>query len=392
MSGPEEKNTILIVDDTASEIRVLNEVLKSDYKTIFATNWKDALELARTRQPDLVLLDVMMPEVDGYEVCARLRADPATREIPVIFVTSLNQAEDETKGLELGARDYITKPFKPAVVKARVRTHLLIKRQQAELLSKQKKIEEDLTAAGKIQQCLLPKAPPDVSRVSFAWRFRPCDAVGGDILNVVPLDADHVGLYMVDVAGHGPPSAMVSVLVYQLMNPHTGILVDHTAEQPLVRSPEAVLDILDKEFPLERFDRHFTIIYLVLDLRNGRLSYSNAAHCRPILLRQSGELRTLGEAGTVIGLGLLPFGQGEVVIKPGESVVLYSDGLIEQENPEQIPFGLDRLEAFLSGLRLSTPEELAGAVLEQTLKFAHGQPLADDLSILTFTYHGQNSR
>lgn len=119
------RQTVLIVDDTPDNLRVLLEALRNDYAVLAATNGPKALELARANfQPDIILLDVMMPGMDGYEVCRRLKADEKTRDIPIIFITAMNQAEDEAHGLSLGAIDYITKPFNPALVKARVKNHI----------------------------------------------------------------------------------------------------------------------------------------------------------------------------------------------------------------------------------------------------------------------------
>src|SRR6201997_1796818 len=137
MNQPDVKKTVLLVDDAPANIQVVNSILKDIYKIRIATNGAKALELAKADPPpDLVLLDVMMPEMDGYEVCTRLKADPITREIPVIFLTGQTEVEDETRGFDVGAVDYIHKPFSPAVVKARVQTHLVL-RGIRELLAEQ---------------------------------------------------------------------------------------------------------------------------------------------------------------------------------------------------------------------------------------------------------------
>jgi putative two-component system response regulator len=126
--------TILVVDDTPSNITVLMEILRAEYRILAATNGEQALKIARTDPPpDLILLDVMMPGMSGHEVCQRLKAESSTRKIPVIFVTAMNQVEDETRGFELGAVDYITKPVSPPIVKARVKTHLALYDQNREL-------------------------------------------------------------------------------------------------------------------------------------------------------------------------------------------------------------------------------------------------------------------
>ncbi|CAK0754724.1 two-component system, chemotaxis family, response regulator WspR [Azospirillaceae bacterium] len=124
----ENRSMILIVDDTPANIEVLSEILGVDYEILFATGGVDGLDLAWSEKPDIILLDIMMPEMDGYEVCARLKADMRTADTPVIFITAMAQEEDEAKGLGVGAIDYITKPISPAIVKARVRNHLELKR------------------------------------------------------------------------------------------------------------------------------------------------------------------------------------------------------------------------------------------------------------------------
>ena len=128
-----ERPRILIIDDIPANIKSLNGILSDDYGISFATDWKKGLEIAGRTQPDLVLLDIMMPEMDGYEICRRLKTDPATMEIPVIFISALDGEGDEEKGLAIGAADYITKPFRPAIVRLRVQNHLKLKLQRDQL-------------------------------------------------------------------------------------------------------------------------------------------------------------------------------------------------------------------------------------------------------------------
>lgn len=132
---PAAKPKILVVDDQPINIQVIHQIFASDYQVFMATSGPQALQLCRANPPDLILLDIVMPDMDGYEVCTQLKADLATRDIPVIFVTAHTEADQETRGLEVGAVDFITKPVVPAVVKARVRTHITLK-QQADILRK----------------------------------------------------------------------------------------------------------------------------------------------------------------------------------------------------------------------------------------------------------------
>ncbi|MBF0368125.1 MAG: diguanylate cyclase [Magnetococcales bacterium] len=121
------KQTILVVDDSPNNVRILSEILRQDHRILYATNGPDALETAKTQLPDLILLDIMMPEMDGYETCTKLKADPRTQEIPIIFITALDREQHETVGLELGGIDYLTKPINPYIVRLRVRNHLELK-------------------------------------------------------------------------------------------------------------------------------------------------------------------------------------------------------------------------------------------------------------------------
>ncbi len=145
MSGaPRPK--VLVVDDQPVNVRALAALLQPDAETLFATDGIAALAKAREHSPDLILLDVDMPGMDGYEVCRHLKADPATAGIPVVFVTGMAQAEDEERGLSLGAIDYVTKPFQPAIVKVRVRNHLELKRSRDALVESYRKLEAAQTS------------------------------------------------------------------------------------------------------------------------------------------------------------------------------------------------------------------------------------------------------
>ena len=172
--APFAQKLILIVDDTPTNIGVISGALKDSYKTKIATNGQKALALAGAEEkPDLILLDIMMPEMDGYEVCTRLKADPATRDIPVIFLTGQTGAEDETRGFEVGAVDYVHKPFSPAVVKARVRSHIQLREAREQLAAQLLALNNELEMARQIQLSILPHDLPQLHGLEIAARFLP---------------------------------------------------------------------------------------------------------------------------------------------------------------------------------------------------------------------------
>jgi len=150
--------SILLVDDNPTNLQVLFQTLEGvGCKLLIAKNGKGALAIAGKARPDLILLDIMMPDIDGYEVCRQLKSDRATADTPVIFLSALGETEDKVKGLQLGAVDYITKPFQPNEVIARVNTHLTIHRLKREVESQKDKLEHELEVVSEVQRKLLPK-------------------------------------------------------------------------------------------------------------------------------------------------------------------------------------------------------------------------------------------
>lgn len=132
-----ENSSILVVDDSVETLKIIGELLKKEFAIKVATNGEMALKIAQSNTPpDLILLDIMLPDISGYEVCKQLKKDAATKTIPVIFLTAKNEVEDEARGLGLGAADYIIKPIYPAILMARVKNHLLMKKMHDLLISK----------------------------------------------------------------------------------------------------------------------------------------------------------------------------------------------------------------------------------------------------------------
>ncbi|MDD3581389.1 MAG: SpoIIE family protein phosphatase [Desulfobacca sp.] len=383
---------ILIIDDSVeNRVLLLRTLGKAGYEITEAGDGQEGLTRAREFLPDLILLDIVMPELDGYQVCEALKRDLHTADIPVIFLSAKTESKDKIKGLEIGGVDYITKPFDRGEVLARVQTQLKIRHLMQELLEKQKRLEEDLKAAACIQETLLPTELSVWPELDIAWKFLPCDLIGGDIFNVVRLDETHLGFYMVDVSGHGVPSAMVTVSVSQLMSPERGYLKKKAPSPPYyeIVSPQEVLRALDEEYPFERFQKFFTIVYLVLDLALSKMVYSSAAHPPPLLLHADGGLELLDKGGTIIGLnGVVPFEQEEKRLQPGDKVILYTDGVVEYCNREGEPFGVERLYHITRSWHQRPISEILDGIHQTLTDFGHQAKIEDDISLLGFEFKG----
>ena len=389
---------VLVVDDNAVNRKLLNVILvKAGYDVAEAVDGEDALEQAFAFMPDLILLDVMMPKMDGYEVCAVIKQDSRTRDVPIIFLSAMSGAEDKVRGLDVGGVDYITKPFHQQEVLARVRNQLKIRsltqqimRANEELLQKQKYLDQDLRAAAGIQESLLPRQAPGIKNVEIAWSYKACDQIGGDIFNVMRLDEHYLAFYMLDVSGHGVPAALVTVSVHQTLGPQTGFVTKRRLTVPPyyeIVPPGEVLRHLNKEYPFERFDKFFTIVYVVLNFRTGGLQYSNAAHPYPILVRADGSLETLDKGGGIIGVDAFhAFEEEEKQLYSGDKLILFTDGLIEAENDRGEFYGEDRLRSLLQELRHEPIQSILDGISDTLNTFTQGRKPRDDVSLLGISF------
>ena len=376
------KKTLLVVDDAPANIQVVQSILKDEYKIRVATSGEKALELVKTQpHPDLILLDVMMPGLDGYQVCEQLKAAPETRDIPVIFLTGRTEIEDETRGLELGALDYIRKPFSPAIVKARVRTQLLLRDSREQVNRQVQAVNHELEMARHIQLSILPSRSPAVPGLSVAARYLPMTTIAGDYYDYLPIDEKHIGILVADVSGHGAPSALI-----------TSMLKIVLAEQaPHASDPAKVLGGMNDAL-CGKFDRHFvTAAYIFLDLEQGVLRYGGAGHPPLSIWRgSSGKAEAFEENGLL--LAQFPeetYTFVEVPFESGDRVVLNTDGVSECPNPAGEEFGTGRLLAFLDQNRELAGEGFADAVLDalsQWSKQPRGENQHDDITLLTIDF------
>ncbi len=356
MSEEPEKNTLLLVDDAPANIQVANAILKDDYRVRIATSGAKALELVKASPaPDLILLDVEMPEMDGYEVCRRLKADSETRDIPVIFLTGKTEAEDETKGFGVGAVDYIHKPFSPSVVKARVQTHLALRETREQLAHRLAVIESELEMARAIQLSILPREIPRIQGLEIAARYLPMTSVAGDFYDFLSMDDRRVGALVADVSGHGVPAALVASM----------LKIALAAQAPHASDPARVLAGLNQAL-CGKFEKHFvTAAYAFVDTEAGTLDYAGAGH-PPIIhfdARASGA-RAVQQNG--LFLGMFPhakYASTRLSIGAGDCCALYTDGVSEARDPTHEEFGIERLQALLAASSDLTCDALADGVL-----------------------------
>ena len=375
---PEQK-LILVVDDTPLNISVITGALKDTYRTKVATSGAKALAVAAAdEKPDLILLDVMMPEMDGYEVCRRLKADPTTREIPVIFLTAQTDAEDETRGFQVGAVDYVHKPFSPAVMKTRVHTHLALRETREKLAQQLLAIQKELETARLIQLSILPQTLPQIDGLDIAARYVPMASVAGDFYDFIVVDNKHVGILIADVSGHGMPAALIASM----------LKIALAAQSAHADDPARVLHGLNQAL-CGKFQHHYvTAAYVFVDMQKRTLSYAAAGH-PPLLMwgTASSGVRDVTENGLFLGMfDFATYSSINVPLAPGDRGLLYTDGISETNNPEGAEFGNERFRQFLETQKNGSANQLADGLLEELARWSargEGKDLDDDITMVT---------
>lgn len=383
---------ILIVDDERLNINVLADLLKPKYKIMAAINGTQALKAARSANPpDLILLDIMMPEIDGYEVCRQLKSDDATKDIPIIFVTAMGQVEDETKGLALGAIDYLTKPISPAIVEARVKTQLALKQNMVELhrayavIETQKdRMQKELNVGRDIQLAMVPKNFPAGDNFSIYATLEPAREVGGDFYDVFSVDKEHICFCVGDVSGKGVPAALFMAMAKTLIksrassDPSTASIVTHVNDE-LSKNNEGCLFV--------------TLYVCILNVRTGELLTTNAGHNPPLLKHGAGSITPLSHRDGLVVAAMdgIAYSEKRYQLQKDDTLLLFTDGVTEADNVNEEFFGDERLKKLLSNWQDGSVKELVGHVVETTHAFEGANRQADDITVLALQYHGRET-
>jgi sigma-B regulation protein RsbU (phosphoserine phosphatase) len=376
---------VLLVDDAKANLDILVEGLKADYKLSIALNGEMALQAAARTPPDLVLLDIMMPGMDGYEVCRRMRQMPETAEVPIMFLSSLEEVQNKTRGFEVGANDYLTKPFEMLEVQARVKSLLKAK---AYSDAAKEQIASELRVAREIQMGMLPHdftAVEQAYNVSFGAVLEPAREVGGDLYGVCAAGPDRLVIFLGDVSGKGIPASMFMVRAISLAR----LLARQIAE------PEAILARLNDELSADNPSGMFvTFLCAVFEPASGRMSLANAGHCRPVLLSPAGAPR-LAFKGLGMALGFEPglaFERTELTLQDGDGIVFYSDGVTEAFNPQEELYGTERLLSDAGALAAASAADISAGLLRQVRAYAGTAPQSDDIAVLALKVNGGSWR
>ncbi len=368
---------ILIVDDLPQNVSILGRVLKKDYEIFTAMNGEDALRLAfGSEPPDLILLDIMMPDIDGYEVCKRLKADPKTVDIPIIFVTGKTSMDDEAYGLKLGAVDYISKPYQVPIIKARVRNQMELLQARRAAEDALEKLSLELEAMNSLQQSILPTEKFSSGRLFAQGIYIPSGLASGDYFDFLPTDEGGLRCVVADVSGHGARAAFIMAIVRTVFH------FAETRKMPL----SEFISLLNRQLLQTLGDEGDFITMFAADINpeKGRMEYVNAGHCPPFFRDDRG-FREIEATGSIVGMFEDQFESGVLDIHGSWKLLIYTDGIYECTVDDSEIFGYEKFRDLCARLLEDEDFQVESLPL-QVQKAARGNiHITDDQTALYVT-------
>lgn len=278
-------------------------------------------------------------------------------------------------------------------ITAQKESEAALERTKRQLEAANERMSKDLEAAARIQQSLLPKAPPDVPGIRFAWRFEPSTELAGDLLNLFALDERRIAVYVLDVSGHGVAASLLSVAVSRLLSPLRGHSVIFTPEDGkpgsyTITPPAAVAAKLNENFPFNpETAQYFTLLYGVLDVSSGEFRYVCAGHPPPINVRDGGGSHDMESSGPPLGLLPQPeYQEQTVTLRRGDRLVVYTDGVVEAEDADGSEFGQTRLHKCLWATRKLPIRESLDSVVTNIRRWSGTPSLEDDATIVMLEF------
>ena len=383
--GEEQEQTpLLVVDDDPDILRIVKFFLtKQDYIVYTACNGQEAWDcLQEHTEVELVLSDLMMPIINGLDLLKLIRKDERFSELPFILVSAEGETSQKVAGLNLGADDFITKPFNFDELMARVRNHLRLRRLQRQLVIANDLLQEqndvllnDLETARGVQQAMLPAEFPTNKIFQIAGRYIPVEKLGGDLFDIVFLDdGKKLGVLIVDVVGHGVAAALVTAM--------TKVSFRNACFQSL--EPAEVLARMNRELCVTLHTGYVTVFYAVLDTETLNLSYASGGH--PSLLvqrRATEEMLYLDGQATFLGFfDDVEFSSDQISLQSGDRVIFYTDGIFESQDPSDQPYGMERFQAYLEGNGDKEVPLLLDGLLDDMNNFTKNRKLDDDITLV----------
>jgi sigma-B regulation protein RsbU (phosphoserine phosphatase) len=382
---------VLLVDDQPMIGEAVRRMLapEEDIDFNYCADPTKAMQVAAEFHPTVILQDLVMPEVDGITMLRFYRANPATRDIPTIVLSTKEEPRVKAEAFTIGANDYLVKLPDPIELTARIRHHsrgyiAQIERTEAyaALKRSEERLADDLAQASKYVTALLPDRL--TGDIATDWLFVPSVALGGDAFGYHWIDPDHLAMYLLDVCGHGVKAALLSISAINVLRNQTLPTTDFC-------SPGQVLAGLNKVFQMDRHDEmYFTIWYGVYDKKNHVLSYANGGHPPAVLFagrtRETAEAQQLTQPGPIIGVFPDPvFAEDRRELPAFSRLYVFSDGIYEITKPDGTILTYEEFLHILIGAQHSREPVLPSAI-NAIRTVRGGDQFEDDISIIEFAF------
>ena len=381
---------LLVVDDNEDNRYTLARRLNREgYKNLtMATNGREALDKLKAQPFDLVLLDIMMPDMNGYEVLEQVKATPALRDIPIIMISSLDEIESVIRCIELGAEDYLNKPFNPTLLRARVSASLEKKRLRDEVRRNMERLARELDSARALQLAMLPRQFPTClpsHPIAVHAVMEPAREVGGDLYDCF-YAGEHTFCFLVgDVCGKGASAAMFMARARSLVRITVNLWREWRTDDI---DPGALLEAVNRELRQNNDDCMFVTMFLgLIDTRSGLVSFVNAGHL-PAHLVSTGETKQIGSK-PAMPLGIrrqTRFQTRTLKILPGDALFVCSDGVFEALNDKGDLFSIERLGQLLREANSAEPREMVRVIRDAVDAFAGFASRTDDVTALALRW------
>ena len=362
--------SILVVDDNPVNTRLLETILvREGYAVLTAEDGPTARELAFRYRPALILLDIRMDREDGFHVIRQLKLKAETATIPVIFLTSVSEIDAKIKGFDLGAVDYILKPFHPKEVLARVRLHLKLSVATNSLIRAQ---AEKLRQLSRAQTELLIR-PEELPAARFGVLYDSFQEAGGDFYDVLPISEDVHGYFVADFSGHDISTSYLTAAIKALLKQNC---------QPLYQPAESMRLINDVLITFLPEGKYLTACYAHLNRRTNTLTLVSAGHLPAIWMPIGSEPEAIALEGDILGMfDEVLFGTTSLKVSPGDRLLLFSDGLVESVEKRAVwTSGIARVRDACHDTRICSIEETPEAIRNRLRPSS--TPADDDIVVL----------
>jgi phosphoserine phosphatase RsbU/P len=368
---------ILVVEDHPASLKMLVKMLGKKYVVFPAASGQEAVCIARDEKPDLVLLDIEMPGMDGFQTFDILKNEIIEQAVPVIFLTAREDSQSREKGLAAGAVDYITKPYDSQELAIKVKNHLALYEARKEIEARNLIMAKEMEMASQLQNSLLPHDFPPNNTVNFSAVYRPVSTAGGDFYDVIELPDCRIGFAQVDVSGHGVSAAMIGAMFKMAFQSFARV----------TPSPAKLLSLLnDSLFQILPESDFLTVFYGIIDTRSRTLVFTNAGHPMPFLYRRStGSIEELSAGGPLVGaFPNMDYDEMSLQLTWGDRILVFTDGVTEAEkvSSDDIFYGENRLrQVFLASCSRESSEILP-AIMDDLEEFRSDPTFRDDVSMM----------